>query len=162
MLHSWSSMSSGFSPFPGMLLKEARWRGARSPPHTTMQNAKHPQCRKEDAALSKKVGLGPPRQHKTWISSVLCSVSTTFREIPVPGREQKSLCVQIPNGSDVQTTNWVAWPHQNCCKSEDMQNYCWGYQRAQTPKLECQKGKDFRLIDQEEGLKSLLRCCLLY
>lgn len=70
----------------------------------------------------------------------LCSVST-FREIPVPGREWKSLCVQVPNGSDVQTTNWVAWPHQNCCKSEDAQNYYCGHQRALTPKLECQKGK---------------------
>lgn len=75
-------------------------------------------------------------------------------------RAEEPLCA---NSQWVKCKNHrVARPHQNCCKPEDTQNYCWGCQRAQTPKLECQKGKDFRLIDQEEGLQSLLRCCLLY
>lgn len=99
MLHSCSSMSSGFSPFPGILLEEAGWRGARSPPHITMQNAKQP--REGDAAPPKDVGLGSPRQHKTWIFR-LCDLSPLLEKFQCLEESGRSFVGKFPMG---QATN---------------------------------------------------------
>lgn len=97
MLPSCSSTSLEFSPFPGMLLEEAGWRAARSPPHITMQNAQHPQPREGDAAPCKDVGLGPPRQHKTWISRP-CALSPLSEKFQCLEESGRAFVCKFPTG----------------------------------------------------------------
>lgn len=103
--------------------RDASWTGRMERSQVTITD-NHEECRTPTALrrrcfLMQRCESGASQLAQDLDLQALCSAST-FREIPVPGREWKSLCVQDPNGSDVQTTNWVSCPGKNCCKF-------WGY-----------------------------------
>lgn len=91
-----------FSRCPVMVLEQAGWRGARSPPqkHTRAHVQNVPQPREDTVPQWASVLLGSGR---TWISSALCLVSPIFWEITVDivqKRVQEPLCARTQQVRD--------------------------------------------------------------